>query len=42
VVSPRGGMLSYGHPIGASGAAQIAASVKQMRNQCPGYQAMVR
>ncbi|MDA8252097.1 MAG: thiolase family protein [Rhodospirillales bacterium] len=38
VVSPRGGMLSYGHPIGASGAAQIAASVKQMRGQCPGYQ----
>ncbi len=38
VVSPRGGMLSYGHPIGASGAAQIAANVKQMRNQCPGYQ----
>jgi len=38
VVSPRGGMLSYGHPIGASGAAQIAANVKQMRNQCAGYQ----
>jgi benzoylsuccinyl-CoA thiolase BbsB subunit len=38
VVSPRGGMLSYGHPIGASGTAQIAASVKQMRNECPGYQ----
>ena len=38
VVSPRGGMLSYGHPIGASGAAQIAANVKQMRNQCDGYQ----
>ena len=38
VVSPRGGMLSYGHPMGASGAAQIAACVKQMRNQCPGYQ----
>ena len=38
VVSPRGGMLSYGHPIGASGAAQIAACVKQMRAQCPGYQ----
>ncbi len=38
VVSPRGGMLSYGHPIGASGAAQIAASVKQMRGECPGYQ----
>jgi len=38
VVSPRGGMLSYGHPIGASGAAQIAACVKQMRHQCPGFQ----
>ncbi|KGO32924.1 MAG: thiolase family protein [Desulfoprunum sp.] len=38
VVSPRGGMLSYGHPIGASGAAQIAANVKQMRGQCKGYQ----
>ena len=38
VVSPRGGMLSYGHPMGASGAAQIAACVKQMRNQCDGYQ----
>lgn len=38
VVNPRGGMLSYGHPIGASGAAQIAACVKQMRGECPGYQ----
>lgn len=38
VVSPRGGMLSYGHPIGASGAAQISANVKQLRNECPGYQ----
>ena len=38
VVNPRGGMLSYGHPIGASGAAQIAACVKQMRDQCSGYQ----
>ena len=38
VVSPRGGMLSYGHPIGASGAAQIAANVKQMRGECKGYQ----
>ena len=38
VVSPRGGMLSYGHPIGASGAAQIAANVKQMRGLCKGYQ----
>ena len=38
VVSPRGGMLSYGHPIGASGAAQIAANVKQLRGECAGYQ----
>jgi acetyl-CoA acetyltransferase len=38
VFSARGGMLSYGHPIGASGAAQIAASAKQLRGQCPGYQ----
>ena len=38
VFSPRGGMLSYGHPIGASGAAQIAANVKQMRGECNGYQ----
>ena len=38
VVSPRGGMLSYGHPIGASGAAQVAANVKQMRGECKGYQ----
>ncbi len=38
VVSPRGGMLSYGHPIGASGAAQIAAQVKQLRGECKGYQ----
>lgn len=38
VVSPRGGMLSYGHPMGASGAAQIAACVKQLRGQCRGYQ----
>jgi benzoylsuccinyl-CoA thiolase BbsB subunit len=38
VMSPRGGMLSYGHPVGASGAAQIAACVKQMRGECEGYQ----
>lgn len=38
VVSARGGMLSYGHPIGASGAAQIAANVKQLRGRCGGYQ----
>lgn len=38
VFSPRGGMLSYGHPIGASGAAQIAANAKQLRGVCKGYQ----
>ncbi len=38
VVSPRGGMLSYGHPIGASGAVQIAECVRQMRTECDGYQ----
>jgi benzoylsuccinyl-CoA thiolase BbsB subunit len=38
VFSARGGMLSYGHPVGASGAAQIAANAKQLRGQCPGYQ----
>jgi acetyl-CoA acetyltransferase len=38
VFSPRGGMLSYGHPMGASGAAQIVQNVKQLRGQCEGYQ----
>ncbi|MGV8073492.1 MAG: thiolase family protein [Syntrophobacteraceae bacterium] len=38
VVSPRGGMLSYGHPIGASGCAQVASQVKQLRGECGGYQ----
>jgi len=38
VVSPRGGMLSYGHPVGASGTAQIVSCVKQIRGECDGYQ----
>jgi acetyl-CoA acetyltransferase len=38
VFSPRGGMLSYGHPMGASGAAQIVQNVKQLRGECTGYQ----
>ncbi len=38
VFSPRGGMLAYGHPMGASGAAQIAENVRQLRGQCTGYQ----
>jgi benzoylsuccinyl-CoA thiolase BbsB subunit len=38
VFSPRGGMLSYGHPMGASGAAQVVENVRQLRGQCTGYQ----
>jgi benzoylsuccinyl-CoA thiolase BbsB subunit len=38
VVSPRGGLLSYGHPVGASGVVQIAECVRQMRELCKGYQ----
>ena len=38
VFSPRGGMLSYGHPMGASGAVQIVENVRQLRGECPGYQ----
>jgi acetyl-CoA acetyltransferase len=38
VFSPRGGMLSYGHPMGASGAAQVVQNVMQLRGQCAGYQ----
>ncbi|SPD74689.1 conserved hypothetical protein [uncultured Desulfobacterium sp.] len=38
VFSPRGGMLAYGHPMGASGAAQVAQCVRQLRGECNGYQ----
>lgn len=38
VFSPRGGMLAYGHPMGASGAAQVAQCVRQLRGECDGYQ----
>jgi acetyl-CoA acetyltransferase len=38
VWSPRGGMLSYGHPMGASGAVQIVENARQLRGQCKGYQ----
>jgi len=38
VFSPRGGMLSYGHPMGASGAVQIVENVRQLRGECSGYQ----
>jgi len=38
VFNPRGRMLSYGHPMGASGAFQIVKDVGQLRRQCKGYQ----
>lgn len=38
VWSPRGGMLSYGHPMGASGAVQIVENARQLRGVCTGYQ----
>jgi benzoylsuccinyl-CoA thiolase BbsB subunit len=33
-VNPSGGLLSKGHPIGATGTAQIAEAVRQLRGQC--------
>ena len=33
-VNPSGGLLSKGHPIGATGTAQIAEVVRQLRSQC--------
>ena len=33
-VNPSGGLLSKGHPIGATGAAQIVEVVRQLRGQC--------
>jgi benzoylsuccinyl-CoA thiolase BbsB subunit len=33
-VNPSGGLLSKGHPIGATGAAQIVEIVQQLRGQC--------
>ena len=38
VFSPRGGMLAYGHPVGASGACQIAECARQLWGLCDGYQ----
>lgn len=34
VVNPSGGMLSKGHPVGASGAAQIVEIVRQLQDRC--------
>jgi benzoylsuccinyl-CoA thiolase BbsB subunit len=33
-VNPSGGLLSKGHPIGATGAAQIVEVVRQLRGEC--------
>ena len=33
-VNPSGGLLSKGHPIGATGTAQIVEVVRQLRGQC--------
>ena len=37
-VNPSGGLLSRGHPLGASGAAQIVEIVRQLRGQAGGRQ----
>jgi benzoylsuccinyl-CoA thiolase BbsB subunit len=33
-VNPSGGLLSKGHPVGASGAAQIVEIVRQLQGRC--------
>jgi len=37
-VNPSGGLLAKGHPIGATGVAQIVEVVRQLRGQCGGRQ----
>jgi len=37
-VNPSGGLLSKGHPVGATGAAQIVEVVRQLRGECQGRQ----
>ncbi|MEC7488601.1 MAG: thiolase family protein [Pseudomonadota bacterium] len=37
-VNPSGGLLSKGHPIGATGTAQIVEVVRQLRGQCENRQ----
>jgi acetyl-CoA acetyltransferase len=34
VVNPSGGLLAKGHPVGATGAAQIVEIVRQLRGEC--------
>jgi acetyl-CoA acetyltransferase len=38
VVNPSGGLLSKGHPLGATGLAQCYEIVNQLRGQCDGRQ----
>ncbi|QRF62959.1 thiolase family protein [Variovorax sp. UC122_21] len=38
VVNPSGGMLSKGHPVGASGTAQIVEIVRQLQGRCDARQ----
>jgi benzoylsuccinyl-CoA thiolase BbsB subunit len=38
VVNPSGGMLSKGHPVGASGTAQIVEIVRQLQGRCSARQ----
>jgi acetyl-CoA acyltransferase len=37
-VNPSGGLLSRGHPVGATGVAQIVEVVTQLRNEAEGRQ----
>jgi acetyl-CoA acyltransferase len=37
-VNPSGGLLSKGHPVGATGCAQIIELVDQLRGRCDGRQ----
>jgi benzoylsuccinyl-CoA thiolase BbsB subunit len=38
VFSARGGLLANGHPVGGTGALQIAEVYYQLKNRCDGYQ----
>ncbi|MBW2084149.1 MAG: propanoyl-CoA acyltransferase, partial [Deltaproteobacteria bacterium] len=34
VINPSGGLKAKGHPIGATGAAQVTEIVQQLRGEC--------
>ncbi len=38
VFSPRGGLLANGHPVGGTGAIQVAEVYYQLKNRCDDYQ----